>query len=333
MTLADKLSAAGIISVEVKPGIHLGTFKVFADYEGVADITHLDKDIFERLWKENMVVDGIHYVTPNFLRLSMYLELSRPRGDVSRWKKVYERLMLLNTHYPMVCPSHTPPKETLATEDHRKEAESILKNHNVVLLGITASQLHQGKTPKWSTPITILAEAKTLETLSKGKKTEVHEGSEILPAHTDIFDDEGNVLVRVHETTACHSYHTMASGIKIASIPTMLQFVFAYMYSGVDEDEITHLMCVAQRLVDLANHKEKRRYALLTPTDCLGTQETLIDLKKHKAELYAKLSTNKSSVDFLKFFFSYNPKTTKTKKQKIKDDLKKTRKARYESSY
>jgi hypothetical protein len=333
MTLADKLSAAGILTVEVKPGMHLGTFKVFADYEGVADITHLDKDIFERLWKENMVVDGIHYVTPNFLRLSMYLELSRPRGDVSRWKKVYERLMLLNTHYPMVCPSHIQKEETPATEDNRKEVESILKNHNVVLLGITASQLHQGKAPKWSTPITILAEAKTLETLAKGKKTEVHTGSEILPAHTDIFDKEGNVMMRVHETAACHSYHTMASGIKIASIPTMLQFVFAYMYSGVHEDEITHLMCVAQRLVDLANHKEKRRYALLTPVDCLGTQETLIDMKKHKAELYTKLSTDKSSVDFLKFFFSYNPKTTKTKKQKLKDDLKKTRKARYESSY
>jgi len=333
MTLADKLSAAGIINVEVKPGMHLGTFKVFANYEGVADITHLDKDIFERLWKENMVVDGIHYVTPNFLRLSMYLELSRPQGDVSRWKKVYERLMLLNTHYPMVCPSHIQKEETPVTEQNRKEVESILKRHDVVLLGITASQIHQGRTPKWSAPITILAEPKTLETLANGKKTEAHTGSEILPAHTDIFDKEGNVFIRVHETAACHSYHTMASGIKVASIPTMLQFVFAYMYSGVHEDEITHLMCVAQRLVDLANHKEKRRYALLTPTDCLGTQETLMDMKKHKAELYAKLSTNKSSVDFLKFFFSYNPNTTKTKKQKLKDDLKNTRKARYESSY
>jgi hypothetical protein len=331
--IANQLKRHGIKEVEVKPGMHLGTFKVFANFEGVADITHLDKDIFERVWKENVVVDGIHYVTPNFLRLSMYLELSRPRGDVSRWKKVYERLMLLNTHYPMVCPSHTPKQETLATEENRKEVESILKKHDVVLLGITASQLHQGRTPKWSTPITILAEPKTLEALSKGKKTEVHEGSEILPAHTDIFDKEGNVMIRVHETAACHSYHTMANGIKIASIPTMLQFVFAYMYSGVHEDEITHLMCVAQRLVDLANHKEKRRYALLTPVDCLGTQETLVDMKKHKAELYAKLSTNKSSVDFLKFFFTYNPNTTKTKKQKLKDDLKKTRKARYESSY
>ena len=110
--------------------------------------------------------------------------------------------------------------------------------------------------------------------------------------------------MRIHETAACHSYHEMASGIKVASIPTMLQFVLAYMYSGVDEDEITHLMCVAQRLVDLAHNKEKRRYALLTPIDCLGTQETLIDMKKHKAELYEKLSKNRGSSEFLKYFFT-----------------------------
>ena len=333
MILANQLSAVGVASVEVKPGIHLGTFKVFADFEGVADITHLDTDIFERLWKENVVVEGIHYVTPNFLRMSMYLELSRPRGDVSRWKKVYERLVLLNSRYPMVCPTETPRDEVQTTETNRKRVESLLRKHNVVLVGITASQIHQGKGPKWSTPVTILAESQTLEKLAEGKKTERHEGSEILPSHTDIFDEDGEIFMRVHETAACHSYHEMANGIKVASVPTMLQFVFAYMYSGVSEDEITHLMCVAQRLVDLANHKEKRRYALLTPVDCLGTQETLIDMKKHKAELYDKLSKNKGSPEFLKYFFSYNPKTTKTQRSQLRSQLQKTRKARSESSY
>jgi hypothetical protein len=330
MILANKLSAAGVVSVEVKPGMHLGTFKVFADYEGVADITHLDKDIFDRLWKENVTVEGIHYVTPNFLRMSMYLELSRPRGDVSRWKKVYERLGLLNKHYPLVCPAQPVQEDT---ESNRKNVESLLKKHNVVLLGITASQIHEGKGPKWSTPVTILAEPETTAKLTEGKKTETQEGSEILPSHTDVFDENGDIFVRIHETAACHSYHEMANGIKVASIPTMLQFVFPYMYSGIAEDEITHLMCVAQRLVDLANHKEKRRYALLTPVDCLGTQETLIDMKKHKAELYEKLSKNKSSSEFLKYFFNYNPKSTKTQRARVREQLHTTRKARYESSY
>ena len=31
----------------------------------------------------------------------MYLELSRPAGDVSRWEKVLKRLTLLNKHYPL----------------------------------------------------------------------------------------------------------------------------------------------------------------------------------------------------------------------------------------
>jgi hypothetical protein len=217
--------------------------------------------------------------------------------------------------------------------EHRKEIEMFLKKYNVVLLGITASQIHEGKGAKWTTPVTILAEPETLAKLAQGHKTETEEGSEILPSHVDILDEKGNIMVRVHETAACHSYHQMANGIKVASIPTMLQFVFAYMYSGIHEDEITHLMCVAQRLVDLASNKEKRRYALLTPVDCLGTQETLIDMKKHKAELYNKLSTNKSSPEFLKYFFSYNPRATQTQRNKIRQQLRKTRKIRYESSY
>lgn len=101
MELADRLAKAGYTMVEVKPGMHLGTFKVFSDFLGVADISFLDKSIFERLWDEAVERGGIHYVPPNFLRMSVYLELSRPRGDVSRWKKVYSRIQKLNDEYPM----------------------------------------------------------------------------------------------------------------------------------------------------------------------------------------------------------------------------------------
>jgi hypothetical protein len=333
MILANKLADAGIDSVEAKPGMHLGTFKVFADYEGVADITHLDEDIFDRLWKEKVIKDGIHYVTPNFLRLSMYLELSRPRGDVSRWKKVYDRLNLLNKYYPMECPAGEHMEETELTDEQRKEVEHILLTKPVVLLGITASQIHQGKTPKWSAPVTLLAEPETLKQLTEGKTTEEHKGTEILPGHVDVLDGGDNVVMRIHETAACHSYHKMKDGMRVASIPTMLQFFFAYMYSGVHEDELTHLLCVTQRLVDLASNKEKRRYALLTPIDCIGTQETLIDMKRHKAQLYNELSKNKSSTEFLTYFFSYNPRVTKTQRAKVRDQLKKTRSKRLNESY
>jgi hypothetical protein len=96
MKLADIFYTKGFKNIEVKPGAHLMTFKVFVEYIGVADITYLELPIFKVLWDENNVKEHIHYVSPNFLRMSMYLELSRPRGDVSRWSKVYHRLILLN---------------------------------------------------------------------------------------------------------------------------------------------------------------------------------------------------------------------------------------------
>jgi hypothetical protein len=333
MKLADKLAKAGIKNIEVRPGQHLGTFKVFSDFEGVADITHLDAPIFNRLWKENVTGDGIHYVTPNFLRMSVYLELSRPQGDVSRWTKVYERLLLLNKYYPMECPGikETPSEVDVADQ---KFVSRILHKENVVLLGITASQIHASrKKLNWFAPVTILAEAPTIEKITKGRKVRETPGSEVVPRFVDIANKEGKIVMRVFETAACHSYHPMKNGIKVASIPTLLQFFLAYLYAGASEGDITHLLCVAQRLVDLAHSKEKRRYALLTPVDCLGHQETLTGLRKHKAVLYEKYSKDKSSANFLKYFFTYNPRDTATRRKLAKNRLRKTRKARYESSY
>ena len=334
LKLSELLSKAGVKNVEVKPGQHLGTFKVFSDFEGVADITHLDKPIFDKLWKENVTREGIHYVTPNFLRMSVYLELSRPQGDVGRWPKVYERLLLLNKHFPMKCPGGDK-EPTPIDKDDQKFVEKVLKNERVVLLGLTASQIHEKKNKKlhWYAPVTVLADEETIEKIAKDRDFRKSPGTDIMPQFVDIANDEGKIILRMHETTACHSYHQMNNGIQVASIPTLLQYFLAYLYAGATEDDLTHILCVAQRLVDLAHTKGKRRYAILTPSSCLGTQETLTEIRKKKAVLYEKLSRDKGSVDFLKFFFTYNPRDTATRRKKAKERLRKTRKARIESSY
>lgn len=140
MMLANRLHERGIKTIEVKPGVHLGTFKVFADFEGVADITQLDEDIFEKLWSAGIVKDGIHYVTPDFLRMSMYLELSRPQGDVSRWTKVYSRLQLLNKHYPIVCTKEAAEKHEPVPKELKRKITKLLKEEPVVLLGVNAAE-------------------------------------------------------------------------------------------------------------------------------------------------------------------------------------------------
>lgn len=99
--LANIYADAGYKDVEAKAGVHHGTFKVYVNFIPIADITSLHADIFDELLKESIKVAGIKYASPNFLRMNMYLEMSRPQGDVSRWEKVFKRLVLLNKHYPI----------------------------------------------------------------------------------------------------------------------------------------------------------------------------------------------------------------------------------------
>jgi Poly(A) polymerase catalytic subunit len=99
--LADIYYKAGYEDVEAKTGVHHGTYKVFVNFTGIADITHMEPALFKAISREAIVKKEILYAPPDFLRMAMYLELSRPDGDVSRWEKVQKRLTLLNTHYPL----------------------------------------------------------------------------------------------------------------------------------------------------------------------------------------------------------------------------------------
>jgi hypothetical protein len=99
--LADIFFNMGYNEVESKSGSHPGTFKVFVNFIPVADITHMEPALFSVLAAKSYIKHGIRYAPTNFLRMAMYLELSRPEGDVSRWEKVLKRLTLLNKVYPM----------------------------------------------------------------------------------------------------------------------------------------------------------------------------------------------------------------------------------------
>ena len=111
--LADEFYENGYSEVEAKSGMHHGTYKVFVNFVGIADITQLDPTLFKNIRAEAIKVDGIPYAPPNLLRMGMHLELSRPEGDVSRWEKVSKRLALLNEHHPFKAEGCTPDQAML----------------------------------------------------------------------------------------------------------------------------------------------------------------------------------------------------------------------------
>lgn len=101
--LADIYYKKGYTEVVAKAGVHTGTFKVFVNYLPIADITYIVPELYSNLLKKSVNIAGIRYCPPNYLRMLMYLELSRPLGDVSRWEKVLKRLTILNRNYPLTA--------------------------------------------------------------------------------------------------------------------------------------------------------------------------------------------------------------------------------------
>jgi len=169
--LSDIFFNEGFTDVEAKSGVHKGTYKVFVNFIPIADITSLYPDIYDNLGKEAITILGIRYCPPNYLRMSMYLELSRPAGDVTRWEKVLKRLTLLNKYYPIkpeidckkVKKEPLEKKEKKSKKDrskyesgekkeHNENAYSIIKSafidEGVVFFGGYASYLYSKYMPK-----------------------------------------------------------------------------------------------------------------------------------------------------------------------------------------
>jgi hypothetical protein len=227
---------------------------------------------------------------------------------------------------------------TYLTDATKEKVEKLLIKEKVILLGFNAAILEKRATDKWQLPLDILATPDKVDELTDKfvgifgkdlKIDKVEQYGEIIPPHTDIDDKEsGNTLIRIYETQACHSYHKAASGLFIASIPTILQFFFAILYAPkeyLDEIPEQRFLCTAQRLVEMANDNLPRRYKLLTPITCLGTQKSLIDMKAEKSALYQKLSENKKSPEFLEYFFTYMPTSmNKTQRAIVHNRLRRT---------
>jgi hypothetical protein len=152
--LADIYYKKGFKDVEAKAGQHHGTYKVFVNYIPVADITLLQKHIFGAIKKDAIRVAGILYTPPNYLRMSMYLELSRPAGDTSRWEKVMKRLTLLNKHFPITNSNCNNVDFQRVMDNNKKEdliyenIKNTLLNQGVVFFGGFGISLYSQYMPK-----------------------------------------------------------------------------------------------------------------------------------------------------------------------------------------
>lgn len=320
--LKTMLEAAGFDPVVTRLGIHEGTFKVFVDYNSVADLTFMPIWMYKLLQKRALIVDGIYYTDSDFLRMGMYLELSRPRGEVERWDKVYKRLLLLNMA--------KPPRLDKCRGSRKHRAIRMSKAlHNTILqyiilekftyIGADLKRVYKSpKTrkagymmhsqspilayvgnPEFHVPI-IRQMISDAEPQSHLKVLRWRGDGDRVPEMYGI-QKNGDLIVCLIKEEFCHAYNEVelpgGKTLRIASLDTAITLFYQLTYvRGMEGIVPNSVHCFTNTLVDISSRTRDRGKSGAFPAfaiTCHGHQPTKASLLKAKAERIAKRKTRK----------------------------------------
>ena len=351
--LVDLYVENGFQEVEGKSGQHYGTYKVFVNFIPVADITYIPKDLFNAIKRESIKVAGILYSPANLLRMNMYLELSRPAGDISRWEKVLKRLTLLNKNYPLSA------KQCATVEFQRQMSESeysdniyenvqrTLIDQGVVFFGGYALSMYSQYMPKnlkhklQKIPdFDVLSEEPMLTAqIIKERLADINVKDvkiikrpglgEVIAPNYEIKVGKDTVAF-IYEPLACHSYNIVKDqgyDVKIATIDTMLSFWLAFLYANRPYYDKDRILCMSKYLFDVQEKNRLAQKGLLRrfSINCMGHQETVEEMRAEKAEKYNELKDKKKDVEYEEWFLRYRPTEQKYKNEDEKKGNKRTR--------
>ena len=357
--LADIYFKLGFTDVEAKAGVHHGTYKVFVNFIPVADITFVPKKLYKSIIDTSISIAGIHYASPNYLRMAMYLELSRPKGDVSRWEKVLKRLTLLNKNYPLKgyeCDLNKIQRKLVHTDkksiDYNRNLFFTVRdsfiNQGLVFFGGMAKSLYmkylsEGRSIAHIPDFDVLAEnpqqAATIvkERLQdegfKSIKITKHNGvGEIVAPHYEVSIDRDTVAF-IYEPLGCHSYNLVDldnKKVRIATIDTMLSFYLAFMYANLPYYDSNRILCMSEFLFKVQQKNRLSQKGILKrfTMNCYGDQITLESNRKEKSEKWEELKNKRNSKEYEEWFLKYAPADILKEKVERKNKKKQTKKTR-----
>lgn len=319
--IVNDLKKAGFNEISAREGMHEGTVKIYVEYIPVADITQIDPKLYKILSKREYRINGISYLDANSLRMLMYLELSRPRGEVERWKKVYERLLLFN-EFAMGKPCQKKRKHLLRGSLSEEQVQFVLNfiiHNKRVFAGADLAGFYEDALKKkqietkWiitsKKPILFFSsdpdqDAKQLMSefrfeqkdgadTKKGRitmKAYTSKGVDLIPSITVILKGKYLLVMIVHQT-ACHSYLNIPiHDDKVMRIATMDSLITLYFGLGLLQSayfDMSSMECLANELVQINSKARQDADQFIFPfisIRCAGHQHTLPSLIREKVK-------------------------------------------------
>ena len=317
--LIKLLQNAGFQDISMREGMHEGTIKVYVDYIPVADVTAIHPQIYKTLYRRAAVFDGIHYLDATSLRMLMYLELSRPRGEVARWSKVFERLMIFNEFIPIrICKvyhtnidiSHTHVNIIIQFIIHNKrifagadllEMYDVAMETNKVYLDITEKKPILFYSPSsYKDAVEIVSKFRSLHNSKRFSiQTFTIHKADMIPFLTMIKYGK-QIIACIIEYSACHSYINAESQygkIKIASLDTLITLYFSLGLLNRRLFNIGSIECMANKLIEISM-KIRNNYGYdklpFISLKCSGHQTSLPSLIRAKV---SRISRKKKNVN------------------------------------
>jgi hypothetical protein len=304
--LIEDFKKAGYTEISKRIGIHEGTIKLYVNFTAIADITSAVPEFYDAIYSKSDKINGIRYADPVFLRMMMYLELSRPRGEVARWKKVYERLSLLDTVHPLPkCKNKRP--DIIHSKAARRVRPDIVRYmiaNKRAFMGADIEALYRpsgsrtapSRTQfllKGDAPVVFLSPDAEMDASELATQTNTfvkllkgYQG--ILPPMAALYSDEDLVCLIVQEE-ACHSIVsfplTKHREMRAASIDTLLTFLIGLYYrSDVELIAQESILCWIREYINLSD-RYKAKPTKLIPAfslECSGYQTTFASLLRAK---------------------------------------------------
>jgi hypothetical protein len=348
--LVNDLQRAGFQDVFHRVGMHEGTKKILVNYIAVADISEMEYDIYEIVFKRSVNIKGIHYTDADILRMMMYLEMSHPKGEVSRWPKVYERVLLMNDAFPYEHCSDEDFVEKEVSMTLRKVLYNyILEKKRTLASGplydIYNESVEATKPVKWE-----LGTGGVMMFLSPNPREDALAIRELLGykgIRIDYLKEKGELvparvmvklfkqpIAQIIQETACHSYYIVKStenkDVRIASMDTLITLYLSLSIFTDDEKKFLHfpLDCYVGRYIQVSKRirrapkiKQFQPFAL----DCQGYQKGYPTLLREKV---ARISREKEAAKLRKLLKKETFKNKATEKTKVKKAETKTRRNR-----
>ena len=147
---------------------------------------------------------------------------------------------------------------------------------------------------------------------------------ELVPLHYEIKIGNDTIAF-IYKPIACHSYNNFVvkgQKVKIATIDTMLSFYLAFLYADKPyyNQFLDRILCISKFLFDVQQKNRLQQKGLLRrfSITCYGHQESVEEMRAHKAEKYKILKQSKNKSEFEKLFLNYNPDAIKEKKEQEK---------------